>query len=174
MPRLYVTDNEWEKVVQKLMNDAPLVIIRIGTTNGVSREVEMAIKTLKPERLLLLLPYEKKPGQSENILSMLNTLLPQKKIHSYHAAKVRDLSIAGIVYFEADWNPHLVELYYHSLDVVGDIKYYAEDILESAFSSISTSPKHNVDEFIGPFVTKETVERTLKALEAKRVGDSKN
>jgi hypothetical protein len=54
--RLYVADAHWRETVQRLASEAALTVIQLGDSPGLWWEVEHAIETLPPERLLLYLP----------------------------------------------------------------------------------------------------------------------
>lgn len=53
--RLYVA-SEWQEVVGKLVAASPLVILRIGSTEGFWWEVEHLVKTCDPRKVLFYLP----------------------------------------------------------------------------------------------------------------------
>jgi hypothetical protein len=52
--RMYVNQSEWRQVVLARMQSAPLVVIRAGSSPGLLWEMGQAIRTLEPERLLIL------------------------------------------------------------------------------------------------------------------------
>ena len=51
--RMYANQSEWKQVVLGSMQSAPLVIIRAGNSPGLLWEMGQAVRTLKPERLLI-------------------------------------------------------------------------------------------------------------------------
>ena len=51
--RMYVTQSEWKRVVLASMQSAPLVVLRAGSSPGVLWEMEQAVRTLEPQRLLI-------------------------------------------------------------------------------------------------------------------------
>jgi hypothetical protein len=85
-----------------------LVVLRAGQTDGVWWEVRRAVETLSPERLLLLIPYNKSQYEvfREEARQYLLHELPEYK----GAARLLNASIKGYIYFGPDWVPHFVKL----------------------------------------------------------------
>ena len=52
--RMYASQSEWKRVVLESMQSAPLVVLRAGSSPGLLWEMGQAIRTLQPERLLIL------------------------------------------------------------------------------------------------------------------------
>ena len=70
--RLYVAHDEWQRVAMELLDNARLVILYVGWTEGVLWEMQRAKAHLAPEKLLLILPgdltnslYERFRGRAE-------------------------------------------------------------------------------------------------------------
>jgi len=51
--RMYANQSEWKRVVLASMQSAPLVVLRAGSSPGLLWEMEQAVRTLQPERLLV-------------------------------------------------------------------------------------------------------------------------
>ncbi|NJM91520.1 MAG: hypothetical protein HC861_01565 [Rhodospirillaceae bacterium] len=62
--RLYVTDEHWRKAVCHLMERAVAVVIVVGRTEGLWWEIDTAIATMEPARLLFFFPYGAKSLRS--------------------------------------------------------------------------------------------------------------
>jgi hypothetical protein len=108
--RMYVTDAEWRERVLQLISSARLVVIRAGYTNGLWWEVETAVKTVKAEKLIFLLPFTAK--QYEAFRLKANNYLPCS-LPDYRPMNKRMLeigSVRGFLYFEPNWTPHYLEL----------------------------------------------------------------
>jgi hypothetical protein len=119
--RVYIVNNDWMSEVEKLMTDARLVVIRIGDTPGVVRELERARQLLPPERIVLLLPEEsfliRDPGEMDTGIQLLSygpygardqvELCPgvTVPILKRHSTEIK-YSVAAIVYFDSDWVAH--------------------------------------------------------------------
>lgn len=53
---VYVSDNDWQDKVLRLLQNASMVVLTTGTTPGVLWEVEQAVAHVPPTRFLLLVP----------------------------------------------------------------------------------------------------------------------
>jgi hypothetical protein len=104
--RKYV--HEWEEEVKNLISTAQLVIIRLGMTEGVVRELSFAIKLVKAERLLLLVPREL---HYEAFHRTYATLFPAGLPPYLGSRGFQGIDrIHGIIYFGPHWIPFFVPL----------------------------------------------------------------
>ena len=55
--RFYVDDDHWQDTVARLARQSGLVVIRLGTTDGLRWEIDHAVRNLPPERILLFVPH---------------------------------------------------------------------------------------------------------------------
>jgi hypothetical protein len=55
--RLYVPDDAWQLVVQDLLSRAGLAILQIGATPGIKWELTTVLEVLRPEQVVLYVPY---------------------------------------------------------------------------------------------------------------------
>ncbi len=101
--RMYVTDAEWRARVLELMSAARLVTIRAGSTQGIWWEIETAVRTLQPEKLVFLLPYTK--AQYEVFRQKAESYLPCR-LPDYISPEIAIGSLRGILYFGPGWKPH--------------------------------------------------------------------
>ncbi len=101
--RMYVTDAEWRARVLELMSAARLVTIRAGSTQGIWWEIETAVRTLQPEKLVFLLPYTK--AQYEVFRQKAESYLPCR-LPEYISPEIAIGSLRGILYFGPGWKPH--------------------------------------------------------------------
>lgn len=87
--RLYVSDEEWQRVVGELIGRAKLVLVRAGRTEGLRWEVGELARRLSPTQLLFILPsssqdYEQFRSWANRILSgALPEKLPKEKLLSF-------------------------------------------------------------------------------------------
>lgn len=97
--RMYVQHDEWQAVVERLVKESQLVILRTGITSGFWWELEHVAKTCDPQKILIYLP-------------------PRDRIKLYPLLRERSLSIlprplpdfcgdAFFVGFGPDWSPRL-------------------------------------------------------------------
>ena len=54
--RLYVDSGDWELRVKRLMRKSQLVIVQIGTTAGLLWELEIALKRMPSNKIILIIP----------------------------------------------------------------------------------------------------------------------
>ena len=107
--RTYVNDDQWQNVIAQEMALASLVVLRVGETEGLSWEVRTVTERVKPERLVLLVPAN--PKRYERFREMAQECFPcGLPMYSGWTTKTSFGSLKGLIYFEADWTPHLVEL----------------------------------------------------------------
>lgn len=113
MARRYFDNDKWETGVQQLMARAELVVMRAGLTDGFLRELEMAVRFLKPKKLLILLPFDTKSQQTgapneqdwyTKFRETANKILP-KELPTFSGGKMSGASLSGIIWFESDWTP---------------------------------------------------------------------
>jgi hypothetical protein len=65
--RIYVQDDDWQRAVIYFMRRSAVVVVVVGKSPGIWWEIEQALRDVKPERLLIFLPYvdeeaERKPS----------------------------------------------------------------------------------------------------------------
>lgn len=107
--RIKVHDSEWRDRVLELMEQARLVVLRVGDTEGLRWELGMANWKLTPERLLLLVPGSRESYQRfrEHANLRMRKPLPE------YPSKVKYLehaSVVALIRFEQDWNPEFIVL----------------------------------------------------------------
>ena len=105
--RMYLKNEEWQARVLELMEKAQLVVLRAGRTEGLWWEVATAAKTVKPEKLVFLLPYN--GAQYEAFRQRAESFLPCR-LPEYRKPQIQLGSIRGILYFEPGWKAHYGEL----------------------------------------------------------------
>lgn len=102
--RMYV-GADWQSTVTNLMTNAQLVVIRAGRTNGLLWEVQTAIQLVKPIRLLFITPRD--TSEYEIFRQSVKDYLP-RPLPDFINPQSRSGSLGGVLYFEADWRPHLL------------------------------------------------------------------
>lgn len=129
--RMYFEDSEWEEGVRTLMMRSELVVMRAGTTRGFLLELEMAVKSLNPKQLIILLPFETEKGPLSEVgragyiefREAAHRIL-QKELPLFYGSKVSGSSLSGLIHFHSDWTPQLLRL----SDVGDTIKESLESI----------------------------------------------
>ncbi len=94
--RLYVTDEDWQTIAQRLMASARLVVIRAGNTPGLRWELARARNELSAEKVALWFPAKFKgvayTGLRESVREALKVELPE-------------ICPKGFVTFDSGWQP---------------------------------------------------------------------
>jgi hypothetical protein len=108
--RMYLRDDEWRARVSELIAKAGLVAIRAGGTEGLWWEVAAAATTVRPERLIFLLPFT--APQYEAFRGRASAYLPSR-LPDYRPVhkRLRNIgTVRGFLYFEPNWTAHYREL----------------------------------------------------------------
>ncbi len=103
--RTYV-GNEWREMVLGFMSCAQLVVLMGGTTDGFRWELQRAIELIKPERILMLVPYE---GERD-FFGMLQDELHMSFGEVPPDAVFRGQTFRALLYFAPDWTPHFADV----------------------------------------------------------------
>lgn len=107
--RMYVDHGDWQHRIENLMANAQLVVARIANSASFWWEITAAVRILKPERLLLLLPEDGKVY--EEFRHRANSIFPrQLPEHRFRPAGYfkSHISSEGLIYFQPDWTPRLL------------------------------------------------------------------
>ncbi|THA30533.1 hypothetical protein [Streptomyces sp. A1547] len=109
--RLYM-DEDWQNRVIELMTRARLVVLRLGTTEGVWWEFEQASARVGPERLLLLVPSDAEDAYEQ----FRQRAHPHINLPALPDPPARDLrhsrmSVRGALFFGPDWTPHFIDFH---------------------------------------------------------------
>jgi hypothetical protein len=107
--RTYVNDDQWQDVIAQEMARAALVVLRVGDTEGLSWEVLTATQQVKPERLVLLVPANAKRYESFREMAQEHFPCELPRCSGW-TTKTSLGSLKGLIYFDTDCTPHLVEL----------------------------------------------------------------
>jgi len=94
--RIYVSNEAWQKQVACWLQEARLVVLRLGSTAGVNTEMEMLREWNKPERILLIMPNTKKAYQ--DFRRVASGILP--------CTFPEQWSATHLMRFDQQWNPH--------------------------------------------------------------------
>jgi ankyrin repeat protein len=113
--RVYVEDAEWQQKVHEFLDEAALVVLRLGKTEGFWWEVEQSAGRLDPRRLVFLVPLHE--VQYEEFRKRAEKYFP-KGLPAYSSSPLRSLfgkrvdgKVRGLIYFKPDWTPVFVNLY---------------------------------------------------------------
>jgi hypothetical protein len=114
MARMHLPEEEWQAKVQELLSRARAVVLRAGHTKNFWWEVDQAIKLVRPERLLFLLPFPTHPalaGRESSRYVKFRKDIEQHlpcKLPEFHGASIEEGSLTGVLFFGPDWSPHVV------------------------------------------------------------------
>lgn len=99
--RMTLEDHAWQARVRKLMDDSALVVLRIGFSEGVLWEVETAVATVPPERLLLFCPRYLSGSRLDARFGDFR----ERTASIFPAPLPSTLMGCRFLGFEADWTP---------------------------------------------------------------------
>ncbi len=110
--RMYASQSEWRRVVLASMQSAPLVVIRAGSSPGLLWEMGQAIRTLEPERLLILvlnIKVQEYTLFANQVRANFRLQLPAIEASSVMRAMIDrrespSKAKPGFVAFESDWS----------------------------------------------------------------------
>ena len=108
--RMYVSDDAWQDKVKELLSQAQLVVLRAGETDNLLWEVQTVAGTVRPERIVFLLPF---PNQKKyDIFREKTAHLFSKSFPAKYKTNLwmQTGSIKALLYFEPDWTPHMTVL----------------------------------------------------------------
>jgi hypothetical protein len=126
--RFYLPINGWQNTIRDLMSRAQLVVLAIGSGDGLMWELEEAIRTLPPERLVLIVAMEREQyeefresvrrrfhshaesGDHESSNTSPSLLLPEYPDDRVLLRMNIDerVRIKGAIVFEENWVPRFV------------------------------------------------------------------
>jgi hypothetical protein len=98
--RLYVRDNEWQRVVALVIQESTLVILQGGNTRGVHWELETLLALHDPKKFMIYFHPRDRERHSQ-FREELNRMLPRPMPN--FSAK------SGFVVFGMDWTAHFHE-----------------------------------------------------------------
>jgi hypothetical protein len=98
--RIYTTDEEWQRKVADLLSRAALVILQAGTSEGFWWELRRVRESIKPERLLLLIPT--RTAVYDEFRARAAEVLPHPLPDVPRGARLTG-HIRAIIAFEPDW-----------------------------------------------------------------------
>lgn len=105
--RMYVGARDWQERVRELLSQARLVILRAGETAGLSWEVEQCANVVRPEKLIILVPLTRRRYDEFRLKSA--NFFP-RGLPDYAGRRLNETTIRSVIYFDADWTPHLLPL----------------------------------------------------------------
>lgn len=104
--RFYLPDDEWQAGVRRLMDLSQLIVLRLGTGEGLWWEVEQVRATQPAGKLVLLMP-----GRWADLTERLAEHLPTP-------SRIKEVAggdpwTSAVVVFGHDWNPHAYPVALH-------------------------------------------------------------
>ena len=121
---MYLTHDEWQATVARLITRARLVVVTLGDSAGTMWELAEAMRVLPPQRLLLTVP-RMSPEQYQAIrtrnIEDLRDVPAQKRNTTWTGGIVPSLpdksalarspsTTEGLIHFSTDWQPSYVTL----------------------------------------------------------------
>ncbi len=105
--RMYVSDDDWQAVVEDLVDKSGAVVLQAGQSAGLKWEFSKVVSSLDPSRILLFLPFHlvnarKREAMYQSFLSWAQSCFPVKFPEK--------INRSYFVYFlsEPAWNPVLL------------------------------------------------------------------
>ncbi len=101
---IVITDAKWQEKVADLARKAELVVLRLGSTEGVLWELQYCLENLDLKKLLLILPNSRSASRPDDILEALR----QRGIDLegiYTGKRGSKGSIWGVLYFDDNEQP---------------------------------------------------------------------
>jgi hypothetical protein len=110
--RMYVDSSVWHNEVEAQLDKAALVVLRLGSTEGLWWELEHSIGKIKPERFIVIVPHIRDRAKLQTIYDRACSHFPKSLPPFSSARKLhgRTGSLRGFIYFDADWAPHYVDV----------------------------------------------------------------
>lgn len=102
--RVYVGQDEWQKRVRQLLSNAPMVILRAGSTAGLGWEVEQCASHVMPQRLVVLVPLKR--SDYEEFQGKVQGFFPCR-LPEYKGRWLGATTLRAVLYFDDDWTPHM-------------------------------------------------------------------
>lgn len=105
--RLYFTDAEWKERVGELIRTASLVVIRTGSTAGLTWEVQRVVQAVPPSRVLIIAEARRAA------LAVLKEVALARKRSAPKWIWLRGHrlgSVSGLITFDDSWNPKTLRL----------------------------------------------------------------
>jgi hypothetical protein len=149
--RMYVGHDEWQSRVLELVRRAKLVVLRAGDTDNFLWEFETAVKNLRPQSVIVLLPFD--AAQYNAFRKKVKTSMPSLpfSLPDYFPVKPRGIfddvirvfkneeaagSLRGVLYFETQWKPRLLELRGLGSGVANPLAQALKATLEPVFKQL--------------------------------------
>lgn len=121
--RMYLPRLDWQEPVREMMQGARFVVIVLGHGPGTVWELGEAMRVLRPERLLLVVPMGRKEydkfrrvvetelrKKAERVRRETGALWAPPALPDYVGNQMISSRIQGLIYFAAGWEPVFVRL----------------------------------------------------------------
>lgn len=119
--RMYVADSEWQRTVSGLIGRARVVTLSVGTGQGTVWEFEESLRTLPPERLVLLIYCDKRAYDEFRQVVADHCALPEYPpparphrprwevlMNGGRKRLLWDFALKGLIVFGPDWQPRFI------------------------------------------------------------------
>lgn len=116
--RMYVGDDEWQSIVIRYIEKSCFVLMRAGETEGFWWEIDKIKDALSPLKVGIILPD--KQDQWDLFQRRIGAVL-DKPLPPFVPKKFGDRSFSGLLYFDTDWTPYIINFDTVFGDVVKDL-----------------------------------------------------
>jgi hypothetical protein len=104
--RLYVSNDEWNNVVESKMREARLVILRAGKGEGIMWEVKQGVQIVNPAKFLVLV-LNMKAGDYESFCRETESIFPESLPSGIESRFGR---LSGFVRFMPNWEAEFLPI----------------------------------------------------------------
>ncbi len=104
--RFYLPGKDWQRFVSQLLDDAALVLIMAGRTEGLGWEIRRCYEGVDPYCLFVLVPDDRDLYQAfrTQVHTQSGMRLPEFPSDKHYRAG----SFSGLIRFDADWRGHWI------------------------------------------------------------------
>ena len=103
--RVYSSNDAWQEHIKDLLQRSQLVLVRVDDTEGLWWEIETALTSVDPQRLIFLLPTSSE--DYNRFLARVKKYIPRPLPATYTPKVMASRSFAGVLWFDPDWTPHV-------------------------------------------------------------------
>jgi len=104
--RMYLEEEQWQQTVENQIEEAQIIVVQPGASEGVRWELEHLRHRSDPRRILMCLAaYWNRPDEYEKLI-----IMARQTLQIDLPRKVPYLNCPAFLYFDADWSPILQSL----------------------------------------------------------------
>ena len=153
---------DWQDGVRQLMATARLVFLRIGSSPGLLWELDEAVRTVRPEKLVLLIPLNRREYDEfcERTRGSFPCQLPE-----YQGRRIPITSIRAVVCFDHEWIPSIVPVQQTKRDYWR--RAAASALSTDVFFRTRSKLRDVLEDTLGPIVRRATDVSSARTYAAK-------